>query len=465
VNPKLEFSAQRMREIGYRVVDSLVEHLTTLADQRVGAKGDPGRLLASLKEPAPEQGTEFETVLAQLERDILPNTMHVNHPRFFAYVPGPSNFVSAMADALASGYNVFAGTWISGSGPAAVELAALDWLRQACGLPENAGGLFVSGGSMANLTALAVARRIALDDHVENATVYFSDQAHSSLEKALRMIGIPAENSRRLQSDSDFRLPVEQLAASIQQDRAAGRRPFCVIANAGTTNTGAIDPLAEISALCRERRLWLHVDGAYGAAAVISQRGRELLRDIELADSLTLDPHKWLFQPFEIGCVLVRDMAYLTETFRVLPEYLKDTQQDLAEFNFTDHGFQLTRSFRALKMWMSIKIFGMASFRAAIDRGFALAEFAEAQLRSMAGWEIATSAQMAVVCFRYAAASDSDHLRLVQAMLEEGFALVTSTTLRGRTALRMCTINPRTTEADIEQTLARVNRLIVAPLK
>jgi aromatic-L-amino-acid decarboxylase len=460
VNPKLEFSPERMREIGYRVVDSLVEHLATLPDQRVGAKADPARVLSILKEPAPEQGAEFETVLAQLERDILPNSMHVNHPRFFAYVPGPSNFVGAMADALASGYNVFAGTWISGSGPAAVELMTLNWLREACGLPETAGGLFVSGGSMANLTALAVARHVALDDRAENATVYFSDQTHSSLEKALRLIGIPEGNSRRLPSDPDYRLPVKELAASIQQDRAAGLRPFCVVASAGTTNTGAIDPLVELSALCREQRLWLHVDGAYGAAAVISERGRESLAGLALADSLTLDPHKWLFQPFEIGCVLVRDLAHLRETFRVLPEYLKDTQLDLAEFNFTDHGLQLTRGFRALKLWMSIKVFGMASFRAAVDRGFALAEFTEAQLRKMPGWKIVTPAQMAVVCFRYTAADDSAHLRLVRALLEDGFALITSTTLRGQTVLRTCTINPRTTEADIERTLDRLDRLM-----
>jgi aromatic-L-amino-acid/L-tryptophan decarboxylase len=459
VNPKLEFSPDRMRQIGYRVVDRLVDHLATLPEQPVGAKADPSALLTALNEPAPEQGAEFETVLARLERDVLRNTMHVNHPRFFAYVPGPGNFVGAMADALISGYNVFAGTWISGSGPAAVELVTLKWLREACGLPETAGGLFVSGGSMANLTALAVARRAVLEDRTENASVYFSDQAHSSLEKALRLIGIQPENFRRLQSGSDYRLPIGDLAASIQADRAAGRRPFCVIANAGTTNTGAIDPLIEISALCREQRLWLHVDGAYGAAAVISQRGRELLAGLALADSLTLDPHKWLFQPFEIGCVLVRELVHLRETFRVLPEYLKDTQHDLAEFNFTDHGLQLTRGFRALKLWMSIQVFGMASFRAAIDRGFALAEFTEARLRRMPGWEVVTPAQMAVVCFRRKSADASAHLRLVQALLQDGFALITSTVLRGQTVLRACTINPRTTETDIERTLARLDRL------
>ncbi len=457
MNPELEFSADRMRQIGYRVVDRIVEHLSTLRDQRVGSKGDPATLLHQLREPIPEQGLEFEAVLDQLERDVLANTMHVNHPRFFAYVPGPSNFVGAMADALISGYNVFSGTWISGSGPAAVELTLIEWLRGMCGLPSEAGGLFVSGGTIANLTALAVARHVRLPERLDDATVYFSDQAHSSLEKALRVIGLPAANVRKLPTGPDFRLPVDELARWIQKDRAAGRRPWCVIASAGTTNTGAIDPLPELSRLCRENNLWLHVDGAYGAAAVVTDRGRKLLAGLELADSLSLDPHKWLFQPFEIGCVLVRDQAYLRDTFRILPEYLKDTQQYSEEFNFTDHGIQLTRNFRALKLWMSIKVFGLAAFRAAIERGFVLAEFTEACLRKMPDWEVVTPAQMGIVCFRYRGAEDAAHLRLVQTLLDDGFALITSTVLHHRTVLRTCTINPRTTEADIEATLAKMD--------
>lgn len=459
MNPPLEFSPERMREIGYLVVDRLVDHLATLPSQPVGAKGDPSALLAALTEPAPEQGMEFEAVLEQLECDVLRNTMHVNHPRFFAYVPGPSNFVSAMADALISAYNVFAGTWISGSGPAAVELAVIEWLRAACGFPSGAGGLFVSGGTMANLTALAVARHVALGDRLDDATVYFSDQAHSSLEKALRLIGLPPGNVRKIACDANYRLPVRELARVIKKDRAEGKRPFCVIASAGTTNTGAIDPLRELARLCKDQRLWLHVDGAYGAAAVICNRGRELLAGIDLADSLSLDPHKWLFQPFEIGCVLVRELVHLRDTFRILPEYLKDTHQYSNEFNFTDHGLQLTRGFRALKLWMSIKVFGMAAFRAAVERGFELAEFTEARLRKMPGWEIVTPAQMGIVCFRYEDADDAAHLRLVQSILKDGFALITSTVLQGRTVLRTCTINPRTTEADIEDTLDRLDRL------
>ena len=326
--------------------------------------------------------------------------MNIAHPRFFAFVPGPSNFVSVMADALAAGFNVFNGSWLGGSGAAAMELAVIDWFRQWCGFPESAGGLFVSGGSMANLTALAAARHARLDDRAEGAVIYYSDQTHSSIDRALRVIGFLPEQIRRIPSDDAFRLPVESLTRCVREDRARGLRPFAVIANAGTTSTGAIDPLREIAEFCRAEHLWMHVDGAYGAAAVICERGRRLLDGIELADSLSFDPHKWLFQPIECGCVLLRDAALMKATYRIMPEYLADVHRNVAEVNPCDYGIQLTRGFRALKVWMSVQYFGMDAFRAAVERGFELAEVAERKLRSMTGWEVVTPAQLGVVCFR-----------------------------------------------------------------
>ena len=245
----------------------------------------------------------------------------------------------------------------------------------------------------------------------------------------------------------------------IAQDRAAvGLRPFAVVANAGTTNTGAIDPLSEIAALCQTNDLWLHVDGAYGAAVALCDRGKGLLQGIELADSLALDPHKWLFQSMECGCVLLRDASILKATYRIMPEYLADVHRNLTEFNPCDYGIQLTRSFRALKLWMSIQYFGLDAFRNAMEQGFALAEFAEAKLRAMPGWEIVTPAFM-----RHRDVSSSraaDYAKIHQTMLRDGFALATSTVLKGRTVLRFCTINPRTTEDDVTRTLDWIDSLI-----
>ena len=459
IDSRIELSREEMRALGYRVIDMLVEHFSTLKDQPVGAKAVPNEIYGKLAEPPPEHGTPCEALLEQLQRDVFPSTMHVNHPRFFAFVPGPGNYIGALAEALSAGYNVFTGTWLGGSAAEAVETVTIDWLRQLCGFDEACRGLFVSGGSVANLTALTVARHVVLEDRLERAIVYMSDQAHSSLEKALLVLGLRREQIRRIASDECFRFPAGELARVIAQDRAAGNRPFCVIASAGTTNTGAVDPLPELRALCDAERVWLHVDGAYGAAAVLSPEGRRALDGLSLADSLSLDPHKWLYQPFETGCVLVRNGAQLRATFRLLPDYLQDVHRHSEEVNYTDLGIQLTRSFRALKLWLSFKVFGVAAFREAISRGFHLAELAEHRLSEMEGWEISSRAQMAVVCFRYIRGDDTLHLDLVEAMLQDGFALCTSTNLRGKTVLRMCTINPRTTDEDILETLTRIDRM------
>jgi aromatic-L-amino-acid/L-tryptophan decarboxylase len=455
----LDLSREEMREMGYRAIDILVEHFATLKDRPVGAKANPAEIFQKLSGAPPEQGTPYQSLFDQLQRDIFPSTMHVDHPRFFAFVPGPGNYVSVMAEALAAGFNVFAGTWLGGSAAEAIEIVTIDWLRQLCGFPETCKGLFVSGGTMANLTALAVARHVVLSDHLENAVVYLSDQAHSSLEKALRVLGFLPHQIRQLRADDDYRLAPNHVNAEIARDRAAGKRPFCLIATAGTTNTGAIDPLESLRGICDREHMWLHIDGAYGAAAVLCDQGRAMLDGLALADSLSLDPHKWLFQPFETGCVLVREGTHLQNTFRILPDYLQDVHRNQEELNFTDLGIQLTRSFRALKLWLSFKVFGIAAFRAAIARGFGLAEFAEARLRDMPDWEIVSPAQMAVICFRHRRSSDTAHASFVDAMLRDGFALATSTVLRGSTVLRMCTINPRTTESDIELTLEKLDRL------
>jgi len=462
---RLELSREEMRALGYQVVDAIVEHLEKLPGEPVGRLGQREALEALLREPPPEQGTNAAPLVRFLEEHVFASILHVDHPRFFAFVPSPSNFVGVMADALASGFNGFAGSWFSGSALAQVELVTVDWLRQLCGLPDRAGGLFVSGGSMANLTCLAVARHVRLDDRMAGAVVYFSDQTHSSVERALRVLGFQSEQFARLPSDVAFRLDLEALRHAVALDRAADRTPFCVVANAGTTNTGAVDPLPALARFCRDEGLWLHVDGAYGAAAALAPEGRALLEGLEEVDSLSLDPHKWLFQPFETGCALVRDERWLADTFRILPEYLRDVHGAAEEVHFCDRGVQLTRGFRALKLWMSLKVFGLAAFRDAMVWGLHLAEVAERCLREHDCFEIVTPAQLGVVTFRYAppglAAEDAEAInqRLVGAMLADGYAVLTTTVLRGRTVLRLCTINPRTTEEEIAETVRRLARL------
>jgi len=454
---RISLPLEEMRSFGYRVIDLIADHFANMQRGPVGAKADPAHIVSLFDRGPSETGRDPQELLAQLERDVFPNNLHVDHARFFAFVPGPNNFMSAMADALAAAFNVFNGTWLGGSAAAAVELGVIRWLCRICGLPENAGGLFVSGGSMANLTALVAARHARLQDRVECAIVYFSDQTHSSVERALHVIGFAPEQIRKLSSDEKFKLSLGALRAAIAEDRAKGLRPFCVIANAGTTNTGAVDPLPELADIAASEKLWLHVDGAFGAAAILSERGRTLLSGLERADSIALDPHKWLFQSFECGCVLVRDAALLKSAFQIKPDYLRDVHRQIQEINFCDYGVQLTRSFRALKVWLSLQTFGVAAFRQAIMRGFELAELAERELLARAGWEILSPAQMATVCFRFGR-DDALQTRLVDQMLEDSYAFLTSTTLRGQTALRLCTINPRTTDEDIIETINRLDQ-------
>jgi aromatic-L-amino-acid/L-tryptophan decarboxylase len=462
----LTLSPDEMRAMGYRVVDLIVEHFAQGRDEPVTGGATRAELERRLREPPPEAGSGWRAALERARADVLGPMSHNDHPRFFAYVPGPGNFVGAMADALVAGINPFAGAWVTASGAAQVELVAVDWLRQWCGLPEGAGGAFVSGGSMANLTGLAVARwrRFGTEDFSQ-AIVYCSDQTHSSVHRAARVLGFRPAQVRVLGTDAGYRLPAEELRCAVEADRDAGRIPFCAVASAGTTNTGAVDPLPEIADVCRREGLWLHVDGAYGAPAVLTERGKALLAGLEHADSVSLDPHKWLFQPFEAGCILVRDARALRDAFRMVPEYLKDSDLAEEEVNFRDWGVQLTRSFRALKLWLTLQVFGLAAVREAVAWGMRLAEIAEDELRASPAWEVVTPAQLAIVTFRYAApgldaaALDGLQRRITAGMLTDGYAMLSTTELDGRAALRLCTINPRTTEEEVRETVRRLERI------
>ena len=474
LDASLELPREKARELGHALVEHLLEYQARVAALPVVKVESAAALRAAIWEELPARGSDPLAVLERIEKSVFSCTNHETHPRFFAFVPGPSNLVGAYADFLRAGYNIFAGSWLEGSGPAMVELVTLDWIRKLAGYPETAGGIFLSGGSLANLSALVTARDALLKpEESSRAVVYGSDQTHSSVLRAMRILGWQKRQFRRLESDAAFRVRPEEVRRAIREDRAAGLAPFCVIANAGTTNTGAIDPTAELADVCAEEKVWLHADGAYGAGALFCARGRKLLRGIERADSFALDPHKWLFQPFDCALLMVRNRATLRHAFHVREdeaEYLQDARGGEEEVNLWDYSPELTRPFRALKLWMSLQVFGADAFAAALERTFYLAEYAEKQLRARGNWEITSSAQMAVVTFRYVsqghAHESGENARRVDAlnraiaarMQEQGYALVLTTELRGQTVLRLCTINPRTTEEDIVKTVEALDK-------
>jgi aromatic-L-amino-acid decarboxylase len=465
-NRSLDLDPDLAKRLGHDLIDAIVEYRARLSDVPALHRAGRPALEPSLGGPLPTAGRDPAAVIRQVLDDVLPFMGRADHPRYFAFVPGPSNIVGALADVICSGFNVFAGTWLEGSGPAMIEATTIKWLAQLAGMPSSAGGIFVSGGSIANLTGLHAAReaRVPSSDR-RRATVYFSDQTHSSIDRALRMLGFDVDQLHCVPSNSKFELDVAALTAAIAADRAAGRVPFCVISNAGTTNTGAVDPLERVADVCDAEGLWHHVDGALGAGAIFSARGRRLLAGLGRADSFSVDPHKWIFQPYACGCVVVRDQTLLHEAFSNVPEYLKDARTASGEINYWELGPELTRPFRALKLWMSLQVFGADAFGAAVDRGFELAEFAEREVRRLPGWQVCSPASMGVVTFRFQAqgmdvsAADELNRRIAVTLTEDGFAAVLTTKLAGRIVVRMCTLNPRTTDADIRETVARLDAL------
>jgi aromatic-L-amino-acid/L-tryptophan decarboxylase len=464
-NSRLQLSREEMRALGHKVVDMIVDHIESLPEKPATRTSDRETMEKLLREPLPQHGGEIDDILGHLQKHVFNNMMHQDHPRYFAFISGPGNYVSAMADALASGMNVFMGTWMEASGPSMIEVMTIDWLRQLVGFPEGAGGIFVSGGSQANLHGLAVARHVKLDDDMRDAVVYFSDQTHSSVERGLRVLGFQRAQIFKVHSTEQHQISISDLKRQIAEDRANGKRPFAVIANIGGTNTGVIDPLDELADLCQAEGLWLHGDAAYGGAVTLSRRKSHMLQGLERFDSVTIDPHKWLFQPYEMGCILVRNRRYLRDTFRLVPEYLLDVDsKDESQINFFDYGVQLSRGFRALKLWMSLKVFGVEAFRDAVDWGIELAEMAEEYVNTLPNWEMTSPAWIGILSFRYfrkdnlsPEEEDEINQKIVDKMTDEQYAFVSTTILKGRKVIRMCIINPRTTREDVLTTINKMN--------
>jgi glutamate/tyrosine decarboxylase-like PLP-dependent enzyme len=453
-----------MVRLGTRVAEVVARHLSTLRQQPVYTTLTRVQAEQLVAGAAPETGTDFEALVQLLETRVFAHAAREPHPGFLAYVPSCPTFPAVLGDWLATGFNCFGGVWSVAAGPNALELTVLDWFRSWLGMPQGTSGLLTSGGSAATVTAVVAARHAAVQDQpgrLERAVLYTSVQAHSSVTRAAWIAGVPRTQVRAIAVDSGYRMVPAALKAAILQDRAAGLLPFCVVASAGTTNTGSIDPLHPIADICREEALWFHIDAAYGGFAALTDRGRALLDGIGRADTVTLDPHKWLFVPFECGCLLARDPDRLTAAFRILPEYLRDVESEGVEVNFADLGEQLTRYTRAFKVWLPVQYFGLGAIRSAIDTGINLAAHAESLLRQDPFFEILSPAQLGIVCFRvhppgvdHPAALDRMNEQINTAINRLGRHFISSTRLGGQFSLRICVLGFRTTRHDIDELIA-----------
>jgi aromatic-L-amino-acid/L-tryptophan decarboxylase len=453
----LELDAETMRRLGYRTVDALVDWLTDDTQPPL-RRATAQEMRLRLGGPAPSEPQEYEEILARLFRDVLPHMSRTGHPRFFAFIPGAGTWPGALGDLVASACNVYAGSWMESAGPSQVELELLGWFKEWIGYPADASGALVTGGSAANVTALACAREARIGAMRSDVVAYVGDQAHSSLARAARILGFRPNQLRVLPVDEAFRLAPRTLAEAIDTDLAAGRTPLYAAVNAGATNTGSVDPLRELTEICKARGVWCHIDAAYGGFAILSKRGRAQLDGIELGDSIGLDPHKWLYQPYECGCLLVRDGGALRHAFEIVPDYLRDAEAGANEVNFADLGLQLSRTSRALKLWVSLHAFGLDAFRTAIERSLELAEHTVTRIEEHPDLELCAPPSLGVVCFRrrFEGVGDEDELELrnaglVAALEQSGLGLVSSTRLRGRYAIRLCILNHTSTRADVDR--------------
>ena len=464
----LDIGPSEMRAIAARTTDLLVDHLNNLRSEPAIAKhiqSDPVLPLGA----APEGGSSFDAIVGSLEKYVFPYHAREPHPGFMAYVPSCPTFPALAGDWIATGYNFYAGVWSVATGPNRVEVVVLDWFRQWLGMPEGSGGLLTTGGSAANLTAIIGARHAATGGDVNlipRLVMYTSDQAHSSVSRAGWMAGVARDRVRGIATDSNRRMIVAELEKAIAADKAAGLLPFAIVASAGTTNTGAIDPLHEVANLCEREKIWMHVDAAYGGFAVLTEGGGAAMSGIERADSITLDPHKWLYVPFECGCLMAKNPRKLFDTYSIFPEYLKDVRAKGEEINFADYGEQLTRYNRAIKVWVSVNYFGLDAIRSAIQKCMDLAKRAESLVNRSATLEVLSPAELGIFCFRArpAGVSDAKELdelneRILNAVVAEGKYFISSTRLNGAYSLRICVLGYRTNESDIDGLMESVERL------
>ena len=446
-----------MRALGHQMVEMVIDHLVGRADEKAIEVTDRASLEALIGGPVPQGPSDAAAALATLRAQVIPKQQHGDHPRYFARVPSPAAFTGILGDWLGTGFNTIATSWVGGSGTAVTELIVIDWLRQCLGMPEGTQGIIVSGGSLANFTAFAAAFAAK-----GRGVVYMNDQTHSSLKRNLTAAGLDPSEIRVLPTNTRQEYDLEALNAAIAADRAAGRKPVMIVANAGTTNTGAVDPLPQIAALARAEDLWLHIDGAYGGPAAMTAQGARDLVGMELADSLVIDPHKWLFQPYDCGVVLVRHPGALERAFAMSPEYLKDVMGGEDEVDLFNRSLELSRKTRALKLWLTFKTHGAAKIAAAIQAGMDIAARAQAMVQAQPQtWELVTAAKLGIVTFARVGAGPKDHARLVAQLTEGGWATLSSTVIAGRSVLRLCTLNPLSSDDDLRGTLDRLAAMTV----
>ncbi len=468
----MDLDATAVRELGRAAVEIVANYYQSLPSIPIMPATNGEAVRDLFAEPLPDLPCNPEELLKLVRERIFALSRHNGHPRFFGYVASPGTAISAFGDLLASTLNANVTSWRSGPAPAEIERLTVDWMKQAIGYPATAGGLFVSGGSMANFSAIVAARhhkapgaaRGGMHTVRKPLRVYVSEETHFSIQKAAGMAGIGEENVVHILTDAALRMDTNDLRKRIEHDIDNGFEPMCVAASAGTVSTGAFDPIGEIAEIARRYGIWLHVDAAYGGFAALAPSAKHLFRDIAHADSVTLDPHKWLYTSMGCGCILYRDPETARAAFSHDAAYTQPIGlEDREAFAFWDYGPELSRRFRALNVWLQLKCFGTAMLGEAIEENIQCARYFEELVSESADFEMLAPVELSIFCFRYsppAYSADLDELneRILVKVQRSGGSYVSNARVRGRFALRGCVLNYRTTKADMRTLLDDVRR-------
>ena len=473
MHDKLAIPGDEIRAMGRAVLERVAAYYETLAARPVVVPSSSEAIRARLDEPMPKAGADFATLLDTFDQVIAQFSRHNGHPRFFGYVSSPGTPVTAVGSMLAASLNANLTCWRSAPAGTELEHVTINWLKEMLGYPAEAGGLFTSGGSMANFAALAAARSakapadVVLDGAAaagKRMCVYVSREGHFSIRKAAGLLGLGEANVRDVQTNASLQIDLTDLERLVEQDLAAGHLPFCVVANAGTTGTGAFDPIGKLADFAKRHGLWLHVDAAYGGFAALAPSAGHFFERIAEADSVALDPHKWLYLPVGCGCVLYRDPAWARAAFGHDAEYTRRIGLERDEaFAFWDYGPELSRPFRALDLWLLIKYAGSERLAEAIEQNIACAKYFESLVAASDDFEMLAPVELSIFCFRYVPKGyDGDLNALNERLLVEvqrgGSTYLSNARIGERFALRGCVLNYRTTLRDMEMVLEDVRR-------
>jgi glutamate/tyrosine decarboxylase-like PLP-dependent enzyme len=482
----LDMNLQDFRKVGHEIIDILADYYSTIKERRIISKNDSKTIEQVFNEELPVTGQHPEIIINEWQEKILPNATHLGSPRYFGFVNGSGSMISVLASALATSVNMNSGGWKAGPAATEIERRSIAWIAELINYPVNCGGLFVGGGTIANFAALLTAFRnkctynstdegLQTDKRKGQYTVYMSDhEGHISIVRAVDMLNLGRNCIRRVPSNADLTLNASALQEMINEDLKAGKIPFCIVAQVGSINVGVIDPLEEIARICSEKGIWFHADGACGAVGAMLPEKSTLYKGLEKADSVTLDPHKWLYIPYECGCLLVKNAEMLRRTFSIAAPYLQGTlPNDYNGLDYFEYGPQMSRGFNALKIWMTIKHYGKEGYQKLLRQNIACASYLNRLVKSSDDFISIHDPQLFIYSFRFFptllrgktpdprldAYLDRINQRIADTIMATGFAFIMTSRIRSQVVIRLSICSHRTTLADIENVFTKLQEI------